>query len=595
MLLQGADPGLVCPALLRAAASSDENGAACARLIRIAGRMQRMQLPASTAHASLPPAPQSLPASATRTAPMTRLIGRFTRGNDRGTTSVPEGPITGALLQYDIPAATQALEKARRPPRKFNAKRHEDRLIGMLALNDTKNLDAWHKKGLLQHSLQTVGRPGLKALLKEFPYSSPKRGRSSWRSINGAVTFHDSRQKIMCRHLAVYWLLHRPRLENGKIDYATFSSKKRLKEAFKAENEHAFEYYLDNCTNSHVVENAHWGAFLATQFREMQQAACGDEPRRILICSYNHVIACELKIKQGADGEPLFRLNFYDPNRTASHRRVRTQDLASIESLSMAKLINDERRCNRYYKNQSVSVALVIPDEMPRPTRADSLSASKENIANRQLSSRPGMHTRPIAASGSTAETAQGVNQVNAGYVFHMLTLGFAGELPHIFAAVEKIPDKTLQVEVLSARGNRGSSALCCAIAVSYENTVSNFTRGVLAMRTLSGDQKATVLCQTTRLRADIELTAFQTALLANRARIVAALTCTVLASDLLTLDQKCRVLRTKTKDKKILKHYPNLDCAKASKAFVDAVNAFNLPPGIRTRLLQDVEMAVLP
>ena len=457
----------------------------------------------------------------------------------------------------------------------------------MLALNDTQKLEAWHEQGLLDPALQPAHRPGVKSLLKQFSYMPVKPGRSRSLFLNHKVNFPGTQVKIACRHLAVHWLLHRPLLENGKIDYAAFRSKKRLHKAFRGENERAFEYYFDNCTNTHLVENNRWGKFLAKQFQEMEQVGKYTDPKRMLICSENHAMACELKIKIGADGHPSYVVRFYDPNHTASHRRVRTPDLANIASLSMAKLINDRSRSNRYYKNQKLSLALIIPDEMPRPTHADRLPRARENIANRQLSSRPA--TRRTAGAGMS-ENAWNDRLIDANYVYQIVRSGFSGELADMFEKLSNMSDTDRQVNALMARSScDGSTALIGVMILNFTNTVSNYTRGVLTLASLSGEQKASILSQSAKMVSGKNVTGLQAALMANSAPVVYAFTQLILASEALSPDQKCQVLRTEIDDRSLIQRDPKSGYPRAALAFIDAVKRSSLAPDVRGRLIDGI------
>ena len=504
-----------------------------------------------------------------------------------------------ALREYDLAAATQALDKAGPPPRKFVFRRHQDRLIGMLALNDAPKLDAWHEKGLLHPPLQPVGEPGVKNFLKQFSHRKLKAGRSKMPYLNGQVAFKNTRDKIVCRHLAVYWLLHRPLLENGKIDYASLGNKKNLQKAFEGENQNAFDYYTNNCTNSHLVENDKWGNFLATQFQEMQHMDGGAEPKRVLVCSEKHVMACELTIKRSADGQPTYAVDFYDPNLVATHRRVRTKDLATVESLSMVRLINQKRLTNLYYKNQSRSIAFIISDSTPRPVPADtrfeagsrmttkvSIDA-KETIANRQLSSRPVVDASHTPLFSSLEKKAQAKSLVDSNYVYHIVMEGFSGELPHVFAEISKMPDVDMQVKALSKPSNGRVPFLATLTVLGYEHTVAAYTSGVLALETLSGDQKTSILSQRSTYRRRKKMTGLQIALAADKPNAVGRFTRLVLASQLLTTDQKCRILNTEVNGENLVHIRPfGTPCSSAETAFVKAVNESGIAPELRARLL---------
>ena len=599
LLRSGGDPRLVCPVRLRRAATSDESGIACARLIQVASRMQRMKLATPTATANVAVSAEATHSGGTGSGPLNRLMHRFAIGSLKKNSAAPEGPITQALRDLDLAAAKRALEKTGAPPIRFVARRHQDRLVGILALNDTEKLDAWHRRGLLNPALQPADASGIRDFVKQFSYRKLPTGRKKLVCLNDRVTRDDTRQKIVCRHLATYWLLHRPLLANGKIDYTSLTSKKHLKEAFKGENENAHDFYISNCTNCHLVENHRWGNFLAMQFREMADTGTHAEPKRILINSDNHALACELRIKHGTDGVPTYAVDFYDPNVTASHRRVRTQDLEAIESLSMARLINNRLATNVYYRKQSFSMAFIISGQTPRTVAADRrfrsgmLTAAKadigmtETIANRQLSSRPVVNSLLTPGPAVVGKTVTDKNPVNGNYVYPVVSHGFSGELPHMFAEISKLPDASEQVKILSRPSSRGLGPLAAVMISGYENTVAAYTRGVLTMGGLSGEQKTKVLSEIAKNRRGLKITPFQYAMAFDHASVVGTFTRLVLASDALTPDQKCQVLNTKVKGKNLLFYGPfGMVTPACGKDFLKAVNEFAMAPDIRARLL---------
>ena len=82
---------------------------------------------------------------------------------------------------------------------------------------------------------------------------------------------------------------------------------------------------------SHLVDIRKWDVFLPGQFREMERVDRRICSKRILIASETHAMACKLTITKNVDAASTCAINFYDPNVTASHRRIPTQILADIE------------------------------------------------------------------------------------------------------------------------------------------------------------------------------------------------------------------------------------------------------------------------
>ena len=494
-----------------------------------------------------------------------RFIGHFTIGKSNKTAPGSNGPIARALRKYDLAAATQALDKAGSPPHGFFASHHLDQLVGMLALNDTEKLDAWHESGALDPSWQPTNMPGVKSFLKQFPYvtaefdATSKPIRSA-HNLNSEVNFKSTQKPVLCRHLAIYWLTNRP-LPDGKFDYRAFNSKENLEKSFSDQNYETFNYYTRNCKESHLVENDDWGKFLTKEFVKLQQPDSASATKRILLLTNTHAMACELKLKDVAGSNPAYVLNFYDPNCTATHRRLRTQDLAGIESVTMEKQMYGRHVIRHYYKDLPLSFAFTIPDDMRKPP-ADYL---------------PYLHGEPLEGRRFMSRPAQKHYLVNPGYLMHVMGLGFSGELPAIFAAISRLPDSDSQVTVLSSPSEHGLPPLVQAMADQLDKTTSKYTTCVLEMTTLSPQEKIRVLTQWVAFGSPA-LTGLQIALGLNCASVVRAFTRTVLASNALTAAEKRQVLNVRMVGKD----------EESTLAFIEEVMQSNMEPAIRDGLLED-------
>lgn len=369
LLKQGADPYSVCRSRLANAAAGAPTAQYCVRLIQVASRLKRMNLSASIRPVNSSPeiaTSESTNTEKLRSSYRKRVFGRFAEIMSGPASVEKPHAIQSALLRYDLTAAALALNTPEKKSRFSALKFQENRLIGLLALDEREMLDRLYEHGMLETALRATHKPGLKTFLKQFPYLSDKSGRSVWRNNNCKVKFSDKNEEIVCHHLAAHWLMNRPLLENGKIDYSVFLDRKKLKQAFNAGNAHQYAYYLHNhCIENHRVNHDDWGKFLMMQFGAMHSINSDIAPKRMLIATINHAMACELKIKQGADGLPVYSMNFYDPNISGSHLRVRSQELTDFRFLSMAKLMNNPARMTSYFETRSHSQVYVMASDAP--------------------------------------------------------------------------------------------------------------------------------------------------------------------------------------------------------------------------------------
>ena len=511
LLRDGADPAQISAIRLRQAVNRGGAAAECARLIAVAKRTDCMRLAKPGALACLQHGATRNDAMVCNPTAQTRLAGWlpnfFSACSEVRVDQPVVGPIARALMHYDLPAARAALKKFNRSPMFFRVKRDEDRLIGMLALNDTASLAAWHQKGLLEQALATVTAPGIKSQLKQFPYTSVKPGRNPLLNLNGKVNFRGTQTKIVCRHLAVHWLLDKPLNEAGKISYRPFQSAENLQKTVARASDALYEHYITHSAEAHLVANDEWGTFLARQFREMEESQGVSAPKRFLLNSENHAMACELKIKLDQDSASVYVVHFYDPNSTGTHRRIRTEDLASIEAISMADLINNRRRTASYYRNQSLTLAFAVSDAMPRPvpnTRKSRGLFVSWNETGRVVSQPEGiMHrtlfSKPTAPHQATSNGSPDINAISGGrvdqnYLYLLLDGRFTGELPNAFAEIAKIPDTKRQFEIFSAAGAMGLSGFALAMQSGYTDTVKAYVRGLLESATLSSGEKTSIL-----------------------------------------------------------------------------------------------------
>ena len=490
-LRAGADPSRVSVQSFNAART--DGAAACVQLIRVAARLQRMGV-------ARPPATREgngeafqVPAQAVTA--RARFADLLARNLKKKPTPVLERPITNALLEYDLMAANTALTRSQ-PPEYVFLKKNIDHLNGLLAFDDQVKLKSLHRSGMLESALSSVQPPGTKAMLKQFSYASHKPGRSSRVTFNNAVTFRGSEQVIECRHLAMHWLLDRPVGKDGKRDYTKLSSTRKVQTSLRNQTDATFTSFRITCKEAHLVDIDKFGDLLASQFRELVNAGSGAPPKRMLIISDNHAMACELKYKHDENGHPVYAVSFYDPNLTTTHRRVRMNDLAAVAAISMHDLVNDPRRMSEYYKDQSVTMVMVVPDDL-QVTDSSLLKPRivSETIGNRRLTSGSVRSAQAISADG---ERPNGMpsSDISANRLFQLLDNDFAGELPQAFEQIHVIADVEQQVAILAAVNSQGVPALAKLFVEGDSRTqaVSLFTTAVLSSDALSSRQKTKLL-----------------------------------------------------------------------------------------------------
>jgi hypothetical protein len=465
-LRMGVDPSQVQQACLRQAELQGAKGQQCAKLIRTAIRIKRL-LPDSLTIGK----PNSIPASGDQAVltPIQRLRGRFFN-------SKKSAPITEALLHYDLDAASKALKKTRFPFLGYREK-HQDQLVGMLALDHSSRVKLWNKTLVMRGARAKLPEGALKNATKSSLYYSQKPERNQLKILNGRARFdNDKKDKIVCRHLTLYWLKEREFREDGKVDYRVLGSKKLIKQSItdieKLDKDHLQIKNFSKEINHLKCKD--FGVLLSTQFEKMRDSVPPVQAKRMLVNPKGHAIGLELKIKQEADGSPAYVVNFYEPNTTASHHRIRTTDLEKIKGLSMSKLVHPIfSKVSIYKDNAEVRVFAMLDKadfDNPRLTYRDI------GLLHYEGKEIPIRHPECFDL---------------------ILRENWIGDIQAAFTQIAQEPNADRQMHLMNARDSTGRPALFRALgsnSVDTLNTAKAFMEGVLSSTALSSDQKTTLL-----------------------------------------------------------------------------------------------------
>lgn len=289
-----------------------------------------------------------------------------------------------------------------------HAKRHAPAGAGPRPLN-----------GELHRPLGTDAHESLVRHIKQVPYFSEKPERLTDANLNGQVAFADggynSHHTICCRHLATLWALQV--LATGKPDYAAFGTEAALKQGVSSKMQPLYERLLTASAENHLVPLTDWGPFVSEQLRTI--AASRDTASKVtLVSSGSHVMAMNLKVKHEPDG-PLYVANFYDPNLTATHKRIASKDLGRFEKLRMDTLFKDLRSYEECFRNQSVVSVTLLP------------SGGEAEIP-------------PLRPGGDPERRLTGRHPpLDESVVHHLMAGGFAGTLSDLLPEFAELAKKT--------------------------------------------------------------------------------------------------------------------------------------------------------
>lgn len=497
-----------------------DKGAHCAQLMRVAMRMERLKvfkpvMPKVEINDS-----RSQLGKHNNAQPVSQMERCFPNRHSRQS-------INQALSEYNLPAAAVAMAGVKTPRWVFT-KQLEDQLAAMLVLNDDAALKDWHRSGAFQRAMVRVS-PEIKSYLKAFSYTSVKPGRNAQINLNGRVRSQHDRPPAVCLDLAVFWLLDRKPLESGKICYAEMATKRNLQLALSKRPSIAISDRLA-FWDRHLIENTSLGIFIAAQFRKLDKGDPASEAvTGFMITSDCHSMACRLKIKAAEDGTQQYVIHFYDPNVTATHRRMRSDDLSRIEAISMTELINDPARTASYYRDQSLSTVYAMPHAAASSQPRQIIPIARSDPLSQQELGQNTAH--PAAMHQDTLETPP----LSANYMWHVLVNSLIDKFPAAFGAVARIPDAKRQYHLLAAVSSKGGAAFAYVLEAGDTRGVTAFTRCVLASEILSSNQKTQLLSPR---RAD-GILGISKALKNRRMETVTAFRTLVLESNALSQNQK--------------------------------------------------------
>ncbi len=288
---------------------------------------------------------------------------------------------------------------------------------------------------------------------KFTPYPSDKRSNQTF-NLNGQATLEGSSERIVCRHLATA-ILDEIHPVTHKISYENFNSAEKIAQHIKSDIETRYVHIKRRATEVHLIKNANWGQFIASQFEEMDRQ--GIPIKKMLMQSSNHGMAVWLRIKI-KDGKKWYVIHFYDPNSTTTHTRAKAYDLANVKNWVLGAFIdvNGEQRKQFYYpETQAVSLIYIVPE-------ADELSS--ENVQHKQ-------HNQPILPVDRKL-TRYDVNW-DAITIYHLMIGGFAGTLKEVALQSNTLAQSgTDLLTLLNAKCANGTPGLFMALQEGHANAI---------------------------------------------------------------------------------------------------------------------------
>ncbi len=197
-------------------------------------------------------------------------------------------------------------------------------------------------------------------LLKVIDSLRERQVASTERCLNLVAKFPESDSPIACRHLALDWIARRQAhlagypggesktmegKSSSRFTNLKVSSQEELQKNVLPTTEGQFHRIAaDREKSAAIVYLSQLSDFFKQEFSSLAPG----QHRHFLLVSTNHAMAVELRCKERAASSPCYVLNFYDPNRTVTSRRMVFERPESV-SLLAADLIPRERDLATYF------------------------------------------------------------------------------------------------------------------------------------------------------------------------------------------------------------------------------------------------------
>lgn len=176
---------------------------------------------------------------------------------------------------------------------------------------------------------------------------------------NGKAPFINGNGVIVCRHSSAQFVIDTLSNPKGKVNFRQFSTEQSLTNHVLPESEQIYNKLRYQAKQIHLIPNDNFGAFLSTQFLQME--ADHVFVRACLIESSSHAMAFSLRIKTNSAGKKIYGVQFMEPNigeaspihsQNTNHHHLATQMLRNY--------IKNKQNYSFYYKKTEDEYSLVF-------------------------------------------------------------------------------------------------------------------------------------------------------------------------------------------------------------------------------------------
>ena len=417
---------------------------------------------------------------------------------------------------------------------------------------------------------QTLPQPGAdahharleKIASKEVPYNAKKLGanvmlnnRVSTLQWDGATPYVE---RVVCRHFAQEFV-------------EAAGRKRKLMETFEWPRAIAgrFESRLSDLNtefekaealakpdSKHVLREDHLGHYLVALAESLPKPnAEGQSEANCLLSTTRHAMALHMA-RKSRDGAEYFSVKLYDPNSTASYKRVEASSVESLRGLALQDMLVAPRFGSSYSDTAgrpSILIA-VCTDPRLRPNMDRSITSTSIDAMHMAMSAGSLEDVRQVLSNLGSIEV--GTDDFK-GMLFKVLQANSRYQhAPGLFMALLNGHVETMQVfaqrvlsssalslaqkiDLIAAKAEDDAPALAVAIQYADANAIEAYVEVVLNTSVFTDTQKVELIAAKDSHGSPALFVALQE----GKAPAVAAYARAVLSSSALTDDQKVELL----------------------------------------------------
>lgn len=284
---------------------------------------------------------------------------------------------------------------------------------------------------------------------KSVPYYPPRHQELALTKLdlNGKVPFKDKPDSvIVCRHLVTQRLIAQASQPDGKYrfsqDFETLEHPTLIEAAIplKQESENLRSNITILSNEVHRVKANDLGFQLQQQFKVMVN---NQEPVRLfLLSTEEHDMSMRLRVKSDANQNTKYVIEFYDPNYTATHKRVAFSDAQKIAKLDLSDFIGSKQLMQSYFPDNSEAIISLF--RFPQNVEQLSKTELATPIANRAL------------ASGAPAK----FSEVTPHALEFLIESGFTADLRSIKKILSVAPAEKVKILLKSVTAGLGRATV---------------------------------------------------------------------------------------------------------------------------------------